>query len=52
MDGETDELTNELSETVIKAIIITYTKCCKGIRALSSVRIVGVYGSLRVMRNI
>lgn len=52
MDGETDEPTNELSETVIKAITNTHTKCCEGIRAISSVRIVGVYGSLRIIRNI
>lgn len=52
MDGETDEPTNELSETTIKAITIMYTTCCEGIRAISSVRVVGVYGSLRVIRNI
>lgn len=51
MGGETDKPTNEMSATVVKATTIVYTKCCERISTISSVRIVGVYGRLRIMRN-
>lgn len=45
VDGEAHKLPTELSDTVVKAVTITYTKYCGRARTLSSVTIIGVYGS-------